>query len=39
VISSLITTMSMPEYARQIVYGLILLALLSVYGRQRALRQ
>lgn len=39
VIGSLITTMSMPEYARQIVYGLILLALLSVYGRQRALRQ
>ncbi|HEU4324798.1 MAG TPA: ABC transporter permease [Roseiflexaceae bacterium] len=39
VISSLITTMSMPEYARQIVYGLILLALLSAYGRQRGLRQ
>ncbi len=39
VISSLITTMSMPEYARQILYGLILLALLSAYGRQRGLRQ
>lgn len=38
-IGSLLTTLQMPEYARQIVYGLTLLALLSVYGRQRGLRQ
>jgi ribose transport system permease protein len=38
-ITSLLTTLQMPEYARQIVYGLTLLALLSVYGRQRGLRQ
>jgi len=38
-VTSLLTTLQLPEYARQIVYGLILLALLSVYGRQRSLRQ
>ncbi|MFO7167009.1 MAG: ABC transporter permease [Chloroflexota bacterium] len=38
-ITSLLTTLQMPEYARQIVYGLTLLVLLSVYGRQRSLRQ
>jgi ribose transport system permease protein len=39
IIASLLTTLQMPEFARQIVYGVILLLLLSVYGRQRALRQ
>lgn len=38
-ITSLLTTLQLPEAARQVVYGLILLALLSVYGRQKALRQ
>jgi ribose transport system permease protein len=38
-ITSLLTTLQLPESARQVVYGLILLALLSVYGRQKALRQ
>jgi ribose transport system permease protein len=39
VIASLLTTLQMPEYARQIVYGVLLLLLMSIYGRQRALRQ
>jgi ribose transport system permease protein len=38
-ITSLLTTLQLPEAAREVVYGLILLALLSVYGRQKALRQ
>jgi ribose transport system permease protein len=38
-ITSLLTTLQLPEAAREIVYGLILLVLLSVYGRQKALRQ
>jgi ribose transport system permease protein len=39
VITSLLTTLQLPESVRQIVYGVVLLALLSVYGRQRSLRQ
>jgi ribose transport system permease protein len=39
VIASLLTTLQMPEYARQIVYGVLLLLLMSIYGRQRTLRQ
>lgn len=39
VLNSLLTTLQMPEYARQIVYGITLLVLLSVYGREEALRQ
>ncbi len=39
VLNSLLTTLPMPEYARQIVYGVTLLLLLSVYGREEALRQ
>lgn len=39
VITSLLTTLQLPESVRQIVYGAVLLLLLSVYGRQRALRQ
>jgi ribose transport system permease protein len=38
-ITSLLTTLQLPEAAREVVYGVILLALLSVYGRQKALRQ
>ncbi|MDI3341487.1 MAG: ABC transporter permease [Sphaerobacter sp.] len=38
-LTSLLTALQMPESARQIVYGGTLLVLLSVYGRQRALRQ
>lgn len=37
-LTSLLTTLELPEFARQIVYGLTLLLLLSVYGRQRRLR-
>jgi ribose transport system permease protein len=37
-IESLLLTFSIPEFGRQIVYGLILLVLLSVYGRGRGLR-
>ena len=39
VIGSLLTTLQLPESVRQIVYGVVLLLLLSVYGRQRSLRQ
>jgi ribose transport system permease protein len=38
-ITSLLTALNMPEAGRQIVYGAILLLLLSLYGRQKALRQ
>lgn len=37
-VESLLLTFSIPEFGRQIVYGLILLVLLSVYGRGRGLR-
>ena len=37
-LTSLLTTLQLPESARQIVYGLTLLLLLSAYGRQRRLR-
>jgi ribose transport system permease protein len=39
VLQSLLTTMRMDAPGRQIVNGLVLLLLLSVYGRQRRLRQ
>lgn len=39
IITSLLTALDMPEAGRQIVYGAILLLLLSLYGRQKALRQ
>lgn len=38
-LQSILTTLRMPEAGRLIVYGIVLLALLSAYGRQRALRQ
>jgi ribose transport system permease protein len=38
ILSSLLTTLMLPEAARQIVFGLLLLLLLSFYGRQRRLR-
>ena len=38
-IESLLTTLQMQDYARQIVYGLVLLVLLAAYGRQKGLRQ
>jgi ribose transport system permease protein len=37
-VQTLLITLGLPEYGRQIVYGLILLVLLSVYGRGRGLR-
>lgn len=38
-ITSLLTTMQLPEAYRQIILGVILLVLISVYGRERNLRQ
>lgn len=38
-ISSLLTTMQMPNAARQMVLGATLLILISIYGRQRGFRQ
>jgi ribose transport system permease protein len=38
-ISSLLTTMQMPNSVRQIVLGATLLILISIYGRQRGFRQ
>jgi len=38
ILDSLLTTLQLPESTRQIIYGLTLLLLLSVYGRQRRLR-
>jgi ribose transport system permease protein len=38
-ITSLLTTMQMPDSVRRMVLGATLLALISIYGRQRALRQ
>ena len=38
VLTSLLTTLSMPEWARIVVQGVVLIALLAVYGRQRKLR-
>ena len=38
-ITSLLTTMQMPESVRRMVLGGTLLVLISIYGRQRALRQ
>lgn len=38
-LTSLLTTLQLPESARLIIYGATLLLLLSVYGRQRGLRQ
>ena len=37
-ITSLLTTMQLPEAIQQIVYGLILVILLIVYGREKGLR-
>lgn len=38
-LTSLLTTLQLPESARLIIYGATLLLLLSVYGRQQGLRQ
>lgn len=38
-ITSLLTTMQMPDSVRRMVLGATLLLLISIYGRQRALRQ
>ena len=38
-ITSLLTTMQLPDSVRQMVLGLTLLALISIYGRQRGFRQ
>jgi ribose transport system permease protein len=38
VLSSLLSTLLLPESAREIVFGAVLLLLLSFYGRQRRLR-
>lgn len=38
VLTSLLTTLDMPQWARIVVQGVVLIALLAVYGRQRRLR-
>jgi ribose transport system permease protein len=38
-LTSLLTTMQMPDSVRRMVLGATLLVLISIYGRQRALRQ
>jgi len=38
VLQSILTTLSIPEFGRQVIYGLTLLALMLIYGRQRRLR-
>lgn len=38
-LTSLLTTMQMPDSVRRMVLGTTLLVLISIYGRQRALRQ
>lgn len=38
-LTSLLTSLQLPESARLIIYGATLLLLLSIYGRQRGLRQ
>jgi ribose transport system permease protein len=38
-ITSLLTTMQMPDSVRRMVLGATLLVLISIYGRQRSLRQ
>ena len=38
VLQSVLTTLSIPEFGRQVIYGLTLLALMLIYGRQRRLR-
>jgi ribose transport system permease protein len=37
-ITSLLTTMQLPEAIQQIIYGLILISLLIIYGREKGLR-
>ncbi|HEY1011302.1 MAG TPA: ABC transporter permease [Herpetosiphonaceae bacterium] len=39
VLTSLLTALTLAESTRQIIYGLTLLALLAIYGRQRDLRR
>ena len=38
-ITSLLTTMQMPESVRRMVLGAMLLLMVSIYGRQRGFRQ
>ncbi len=35
---SVLTTLSMPEFGRQIIFGVVLIALMFAYGRQKKLR-
>ena len=38
VLQSILTTMNIPPFGRQIIYGAVLLALMLIYGRQRRLK-
>jgi ribose transport system permease protein len=38
VLQSILTTLNIPPFGRQIIYGVVLLALMLFYGRQRRLR-
>ena len=37
-LQSILTTLSIPPFGRQIIYGTVLLALMLLYGRQRRLK-
>ena len=39
IIDSILTTIQLPPQVRQIILGVILLAVITVYGRQKSLRQ
>ncbi len=38
VLQGILTTLNIPPFGRQIIYGVVLLALMLFYGRQRRLR-
>jgi ribose transport system permease protein len=37
-LQSILSVMQMPEFGRQIIYGIVIIAMLLLYGRERALR-
>jgi ribose transport system permease protein len=39
VLDSILTTVQLPQHVRQIILGALLIAVITVYGRQKALRQ
>jgi ribose transport system permease protein len=37
-LQSILSVMQIPEYGRQIIYGVVIIAMLMLYGRERAVR-